>query len=80
MRISASEYNGMSIDEMNALIQEITAERDKRIKREQLAKRAEEYEEKIGDMIHTAQSCGLVVYIDGERVSTDGYAVRVYCK
>lgn len=78
MRISTSEYNGMSIDEMNALIQEVTAERDKRIKRERLAKLAEEYEEKIGDMIQDAQSHGLVVYIDDNRVSTDSYAVSVY--
>ena len=78
MHLSVNDYNRMSIDEMDALIQEITAERDRRIEREQLAKLAEEYEEKIRDMISTAQSCGLVVYLDGNRVSTDAYAISVY--
>ena len=80
MKLSVNDYNRMSISEMNTLIQEVTAERDKRIKqeRERRAILADEYEKKIRDIIGAAQSHGLAIYIDDKFVSEDRDAVSVY--
>lgn len=66
--VTFHDYDNMSNEELDALVDEVLAVREARIKREARIREAIEHELKIYDAIFEAQSHGFTVRINNEIV------------
>ena len=62
------DYDSLSMEELNALVDEVLAAREARVRREARMCKAKEYEDRIYDLISEAQYDGFTVRINNEIV------------
>lgn len=62
------DYDSLSMEELNALVDEVLAAREARVRREARMRKADEYESRIYDLISEAQYDGFTVRINNEIV------------
>ncbi len=63
------DFDSMSIDDMNQLIDKVTEARDSRVDRKRRLQEAEDYGCKLFDLMRTILSEGYDIYINGEYIS-----------
>lgn len=76
MIFGSYDFNNMSVDELNNLIAAATDERNTRIEQKKRARKAEEYESKIYDLIKQARFDNFTVRINDELI-TNAFDITV---
>lgn len=68
--VNFHDYDSMSKEELDALVDEVLAAREARVRREARMRKADEYETRIYDLISEAQDNGFTVRINNEIVDS----------
>lgn len=75
--IDLLDFDSLSTDEMGALIEELKVRHKERIDRDNRRKKAEEYENRIYDLISEAQYDGFTIRINDVFIPPTEFAIDV---